>query len=206
MRQGLSASTANLRAHSIMRWFKWQGKKIVLECPSIKMKEPEYLALEDVKRLLAQCRTPFETVLIAVLFDTAVRVSELMNLEISDIDFNRRTIMVTRKGGRREEVNISKKALDTMEDWLNARTNETDRVFMDYEYQDAWRAVTSLGKRVGVKVHPHLLRHSRAIHMLKSGATLNDVKIHLGHRSIMTTADIYGAFKAIDLKDRIPAW
>ena len=205
-KQGKSASTVAMRGHAIIRWFKWRKKTVSLELPTIRMGEPKYMSLQDIEKLLANCKTPLERVLVTVLFDTAVRIAELLNLNKDDIDWALRLITVTRKGGRRQEVNISDKALDAVADWLDRRSMNSKRVFMDITYLDAWRTIKVIGVRAGMKVNPHLFRHSRAIHMLRSGRSLHDVQQHLGHKSITTTANIYGQFTALDLKERIPAW
>lgn len=201
-----SPSTVCTHAHAIMRYFKWKGKVVELECPSITFGDPEYLSLADVKRLIAACRTPLERAIVIVLFDTAIRINELLTLESEDIDRDMGMITVTRKGGKRDAVNISERAMGALDEWISARKSKTTHVFDNMRYWDAWNMVKQIGIRAGLKVHPHMLRHSRAIHMLMNGAKLHDVQQALGHRSITTTADIYGRFKAIDLKDRIPAW
>lgn len=203
---GKSPSTVSTRAHAIMKYFEWKGEPIRLDCPTIRMKEPEYLSVVQIQKLLSVCRTPLEKTLITVLFDTAIRISELLNLELPDIDRSTLLICVTRKGGRREEVNISEKALEVLDEWISARHSESKKVFMGLDYYSAWLMVKAVGKRAKMKLHPHMLRHSRAIQMRKAGATLEDVKDHLGHQSIVTTANIYSRFKAIDLKERIPSW
>jgi site-specific recombinase XerD len=64
-----------------------------------------------------------------------------------------------------------------------------------------------LGKRANINnMHPHILRHSRAIAMLRGGAKPFVVQQHLGHKSITTTMNIYGMFMASDLKAEIPQW
>ena len=203
---GKAASTVSMRAHAIMRWFKWRGNKISLDCPTIRLNPPKYLSLFQIELLLAHCDTVLEEVLVTVLFDTAVRISELLELQVDDIDYGTKLISVTRKGGRKEEVNISDKGLIVLDKWIEARTVQSKRVFMDLTYTDAWNIIRVLGKRVGIDLHPHMLRHSRAVQMRKAGASLEDIKEHLGHLSITTTANIYSRFKAQDLKERIPEW
>lgn len=203
---GKSPSTVSTQAHAIMRYFRWKGENIRLDCPTIRVGEPDYLSMKQIKTVLGACRSVLERTLVIVLFDTAVRISELLNLKLTDIDRDNGLIGVTRKGGRLEMVNISGKALDQLEVWLEARKSKSEMVFMDLEYYDAWRIVKKLGERLGIKMHPHIFRHSRAVQMLLSGATLHDVQMHLGHASITTTANIYGRFKAIDTKSRIPSW
>lgn len=203
---GKSASTASLRGHAIMRWFRWKGKPIILDCPTVRMGEPEYLVLDQIDKLLAVCNTVLEETLITVLFDTAVRISELLNLEQDNIDRENGFISVVRKGGRREEVNISEKALKAIDTWLEARESESKKVFMDLSYYDAWDILRNVGRRAGIKVHPHIFRHSRAIHMLMNGADIRVVKDHLGHKNIATTINIYGRFMAVHLKKLVPTW
>ena len=205
-KEGKSASTASLRGHAIMRWFRWKGKPITLDCPTIRIGEPHYLVMDQIDKLLAVCTTVLERTFIIVLFDTAVRISELLNLELDDIYWAKGLITVTRKGGRKEEVNISDKAADVLREWLDVRASKSKRVFMDISYYDAWTILKAVGRRAGIKVHPHIFRHSRAIHMLRSGASVYTVKDHLGHKNIATTINIYGRFMAVHLKELIPTW
>lgn len=201
-----SPSTVSLRAHAIMRWFRWKGNLVQLDSPTVRMGEPKYLPMSKVELVMSACNTVLEEALIVVLFDTAVRISELLNLETDDINWNNGFISVVRKGGRREEVNISDKGLRLLKNWLDARSTDSRKVFMGLSYQDAREIIRKVGKRVGIHLHPHMLRHSRAIQMLTARATLHDVQMHLGHTSITTTANIYGRFRALDLRERIPAW
>jgi len=203
---GKSPSTVSTRAHAIMRYFRWKGQNIRLDCPTIRVGEPEYLSIDQLMTVIDKSSSILEKTLVVVLFDTAVRISELLNLRGSDIDRIHNLIGVTRKGGRLEMVNISDKALSQLDVWLGARRFTSKMVFEGFSYYDAWRLIKKLGVKTGIKMHPHIFRHSRAIQMLLSGATLHDVQMHLGHRSITTTANIYGRFKAIDVKKRIPAW
>ena len=135
-----------------------------------------------------------------------MRISELLNLELDDVDWGNGLISVTRKGGRKEEVNISDKALEALGIWIEARESDSKRVFMDITYYDAWTTIKKVGKRAGLKVHPHIFRHSRAVHMLMNGADIRVVKDHLGHKNIATTINIYGRFMAVHLKELVPAW
>lgn len=202
----LSASTVSLRAHAIVKWFKSRGVSIELECPTIRYPSPKYLKVDKIKKLLESCNTLLETVLITVLFDTAVRISELLNLRVDGIDWEEGFISVVRKGGRCEEVNISPKAMSVLKEWLSKRQSRSEKVFDGISYDDAWRIMKKVGKRAGIEVSPHMFRHSRAIQMLMSGRSLHDVQNHLGHANIATTANIYGRFKAVDMKGRIPTW
>lgn len=204
---GKSPSTVGLRAHAIMSFFKWKKMDVHLDCPSIKTRKPEYLKVHEVYKAIKACRTQLERTIVVMLFDTAVRISELLNLTIDDIDWQNKTISVVVKGGREAEINVSDKALKELKDWLSVRQGTSKRVFLDLDYYTAWRIVKNIGKRAGItNIHPHIFRHSRAISMLKSGVQPYIVQQHLVHKSIATTLDIYGAFLAADLREEIPKW
>ena len=201
-----SASTVSLRAHAIMRYLRWKNIQVRLDCPTIRMGEPEYLTMPQIDKVLAACTTVLEQTLVTVLFDSAVRISELLNIGLDNIDWEDGFISVMRKGGRKEEVNISTKALTALEEWLDARSSKSKKVFMGLSYYDAWIMIKAVGKRAGIPLHPHALRHSRAIMMLKSGTPPHIVQRHLGHASIATTMNIYGRLRAVDIKESIPTW
>lgn len=205
-RTGKSASTANLRAHAIMRYLRWKGAPIQLDCPTVRLGEPEYLTMDQLDTVLAASNTVLEQTLITVLFDTAVRINELLGLELDDIDWDYKLISVTRKGGRKDQVNITDKGLDALKKWLDARSSSSKRVFMGLVYYDAWLMIKSVGRKAGIPLHPHIFRHSRAVHMLMNGAELHIVQQHLGHKNIATTANLYGRFKAVHLKRLVPTW
>lgn len=204
--QGKSASTVSLRGNAIIRWFKWKGVKIDIDCPTVRMGEPDYLLINQIEKLIEKSDTVLEKVLVTVLFDTAVRISELLNLELDDIYWETKLISVTRKGGREDLVNISDKALEVLSEWIEIRESNNKRVFMDIDYNYVWGLLKRLGRKCGMRVHPHIFRHSRAIQMLMNGAEMHVVQQHLGHTNIATTANIYGKFKSVHLKELVPSW
>jgi integrase len=202
-------ATANIVAHAILRWFRWKGHPIELEMQSVSAPKPDYRSMEQINILINACHTLLEKVLVIVLFDTAVRISELLNLKIDGINWEQGFISVIRKGGRPDQVNISPRALAVLRGWVNSRAGggESDeRVFMGLTYHDAWRIIRNVGLRAGIAVHPHVFRHSRAIQMLKAGAKPYIVMQHLGHLRLATTMEIYGKFIVTDLKEEIPPW
>ncbi len=205
-RAGKSPSTVSTKAHAIMRYFRWKGQHVSLDCPTIRMGKPEYLTIDEVQEVINACVTPLEKTLVIMLFDSAVRITELLNLELDDVDWDRGLIRVIRKGGRADEVNVSQKALDELAKWLEARKSSSKRIFVDTTYYDCWALMRTLGKRAGVGLRPHLLRHSRAIQMIRAGAPIHIVQQHLGHKTISTTMNIYGMFKPEHLKEEIPDW
>lgn len=205
-KSGLSPSTVNLRANAIMSLFRWKGVKLHLDCPSVKIKPPEYLKAPELEKVIASCQTQLEKTLVVVLYDSAVRISELLNIDIDAIEWKLKTITVKRKGGRIQDVNVTDKGMLELKNWMKTRRTSSSRVFGDLTYYHTWIILKDVGKRAGVKVHPHIFRHSRAIAMLKAGVKPYIVQQHLGHKSITTTMDIYGMFMAQDLRAEIPEW
>lgn len=204
--QGKSASTVSLRGNAIIRFFKWKGVKINLDCPTVRIGEPDYLLINQIEKLIEKSDTVLEEVLVIVLFDTAVRINELLSLELDDIYWETKLISVTRKGSREDLVNISDKALEVLSEWIEIRESNDKRVFMDIDYNYVWGLLKRLGRKCGMRVHPHIFRHSRAIHMLMTGSEMYVVQQHLGHTNIATTANIYSKFKAVHLKMKVPTW
>lgn len=209
MSETLSPSTVNIAAHAIMRYYRWKGSILELDIPSMPSPQPEYLNMSEIDKLISACQSLLDEILIIVLFDTAVRISELLDLKVSDVDWDRGFIGVIRKGGRPDKVNIGKRALLLLGKYIADRDTmgkDDDRFFMGLTYMDAWRRIKAIGKRAGVKIHPHILRHSRAIQMLMNNTQPYIVQQHLGHLRLSTTMDIYGKFIVTDLKEKIPPW
>ena len=129
-------------------------------------------------------------------------------MHVDDINWEGGLLSVISKGGKADFVNISSRGLEALRIWLDNRQIDTEKVFGSIEYYDAWRLLRNISKRgkFRIELRPHLLRHSRAIQMLRNGATIYAVQQHLRHRSISTTMNIYGRFKAGDLKEQIPKW
>jgi len=201
---GKSASTVGGYGRAITKWFKWKGIEVVLDVPPVEMKDPHYLTAKQIDELLAGC-SGIEYLIIAILFDTAIRINEFMNIRVCDVDFDKKVIHVTRKGGHRDTVNIDERLLDLLKLYMRDKSPD-DNIFAGLDYNKALKLVKDAGKRIGVDITPHTLRHSRAIQMLNEGAELWVVQQHLGHTSIATTANVYGRFTKEHLKDKIPAW
>jgi integrase/recombinase XerD len=179
-----------------------------LESPKIRRSLPGYLRLEEIERLLAQPdeKTPIglrDRAMLDVLYSTGLRVSELVNLRVMDLDHQVGCIRCIGKGDKERIVPIGKKALALVERYLrdarpklvpagkqvnspvlfiNSRGGPLSRV-------GVWKILSSYGKRAGLRMPltPHMLRHSFATHLLEGGADLRSVQLMLGHSDISTT-------------------
>jgi len=203
---GRSANTIAVKANAIRRWFKWKGNPISLDARPPHIPAPEYVTEEELGRLITACRSPLEKAILIGLFDTGCRISEWINIKTTDINWQEGLIKVTRKGGRETWVNASSHALNALEEWLNVRKSASELVFLGMTRQCAWGVIRQVGQRIGIELHPHMLRHSRAVQMLIAGADMHTTQQHLGHTSINTTMNIYSQLKPNDLKSLIPDW
>lgn len=207
LKEKLAPSTVAIRGHAIMRWFRWHKVAVKLDLPSIGTPTPRYYNVLEIGKLLEACRSLLETTLITVLFDCGLRISELLGLKLVDIHRDTLTLTVTGKGNRIGQVNITKKAMDVLDTWIEKRGIESDKVFGALNYQEARKMMIGIGTRAGFSTpRLHMLRHSRAVQMLNAKTPPYVVQQHLRHRTIATTLDVYGQFTAVDLKEHIPEW
>ncbi|MGY3765185.1 tyrosine recombinase XerC [Vagococcus vulneris] len=140
--------------------------------------------------------------LLEVLYGTGIRVSELTNLEINDIDFNAHVFLVHGKGNKERYVPFGSYAMDAINDYLNAARPE---LISKGRQEHHYLLVNHRGGQLttpGVKyilqevvksssltsdIHPHMLRHTFATHLLNNGADMRTVQELLGHASLSTT-------------------
>jgi integrase/recombinase XerC len=140
-----------------------------------------------------------DLLIIEILYGSGIRVSELVGLDLQDIDYARKILRVTGKGDKQRMVPFSDPAGVALASWVkNARPQ------FENELSGNALLITSRGKRVGVRqvyalvagllaetavgvAGPHALRHSAATHLLDGGADLRAVQELLGHSSLATT-------------------
>ena len=180
-----------------------------LESPKTSRPLPSVLDYEnEVKKLLEQ--PDLSTVLgkrdkalLELLYSCGLRISEAINLKLSDLVLRERFIVVMGKGSKQRVVPMGKEAAFWVKNYLvKARTklakgHSQNFIFLNQHGRKlsrmgAWKILKSYVKRAGIKkqVHPHTLRHSFATHLLQGGADLRTVQELLGHADISTT-EIY---------------
>lgn len=141
--------------------------------------------------------------IIEVLYGCGVRVGELCGMDIGDIDFDAGTIRVLGKGSKERIAPLGSRAADALGEYLAqgrprlrsvpGLTPTTSAVFLSsrglrLRREVVFRIVRALGDRAGVSgLHPHVLRHSYATHMLEGGADLRSLQELLGHADLSTT-------------------
>ena len=180
----------------------------LLESPHLPKHLPEYLTTEEVDRLeaaidLTSAEGHRNRAIIEVFFSCGLRVSELVELKLSNLFLNERFMRVVGKGGKERLVPISQRAVGELELWFDDRRQmrikpgEDDYVFLNRRGHHLTRTmilimVKRLGEAAGIKktLSPQTLRHSFATALLRGGADLRVIQVLLGHADIATT-EIY---------------
>ncbi len=182
---------------------------ILLESPKIGTKLPTVLNIEEIDAMieaidLSKPEGHRNKAIIETLYGCGLRVSELVNLKISQINFDEQYIIVTGKGNKERIIPINKKALNAINIYLTHQRNkmtvkkdDKDILFLSRRGTKLTRfminaIIKDLTSKAGIhkKVTPHTFRHSFATHLIQGGADLRAVQEMLGHESILTT-EIY---------------
>ena len=161
---------------------------------SVETKHTKTLTEEQVIKLVSGNLGKRDEAIVRVLYSSAMRVSELCNLQWKDvIESGKRAILVIRgKGGKTRESGISESAYGAMTQLRTPTTLDIDFVFMSNRKQQMDRTTvnylfTKLSAIVGKDISPHWLRHSHITHSLQRGANPTDVMHQAGHSSLATT-------------------
>ncbi len=200
------ASIRAYHAFVITEGYATDDPTAMIDSPRRTAALPKALTVDQVTRLVEA--PDISTVLgrrdraiLEVLYGTGCRVSELVDLDLHDVDFETRTAIVTGKGNKQRLVPIGTFASDAIVSWLpdrlELRTPGADpgALFLTargnrLSRQTVWRIVRRIGASVGIvekQLSPHVLRHSAATHMVEGGADLRTVQELLGHASLSTT-------------------
>ena len=181
----------------------------LIESPKISRKLPDTLSIEEIDLLISNLDLSKEQgernlAIIELLYGCGIRVSELVDLKISDLFFNENFIKVTGKGNKQRLIPIGNITKQNVNNYLQNSRNKikvvsafNDHVFLNRRGKNLTRAmiftiVKNLAKKANFSksISPHTFRHSFATHLLENGADLRTIQQLLGHESI-TTTEIY---------------
>lgn len=181
----------------------------LIDAPKLGRKLPETLSVADIDRLigaidLSKDEGERNRALLETLYGCGLRVSELVNLKLSDLFPEEGFLRVTGKGNKQRFVPIAPSTLKYIGFYVNGRRNmlsiakgHEDTVFLNRRGKGLTRAmVFTIIRRLaqaidlGKTISPHTFRHSFATHLLENGADLRSIQLMLGHESI-TTTEIY---------------
>lgn len=189
-----------------------------LESPRRWERLPKAISIEDVKTFLESGETKAlsdpiagrDSVMFELLYSSGLRVSELISLRLEDISFDAGFLRVTGKGSKERIVPLHMRALERLRKYVITerpqilRKKNSPYLFITRRggymtRQRFWQTMKKLGRRTGLDISPHTIRHSFATHLLEGGADLRSLQKLLGHADISTT-QIYTKVTADRLK------
>lgn len=194
--KGYSTSAVNLVHNALNFYYGKILRKAVKNIPFQKREQTikEVLSQDEIRQLLEVTANPKHRLMIELLYASGVRVSELIKIKIEQIDWDRKMLLVKLgKGNKDRYTLLSEKVISQIQDYLQSRKNKSSYLFDSSDGHITLRTVQQVlnhaAKKAGLarKVHPHLLRHSFATHLLESGVRESQIQQLLGHKDIRTT-------------------
>ncbi|WP_425448687.1 site-specific tyrosine recombinase XerD [Dethiothermospora halolimnae] len=225
-KKGRAASTISRSLASIRSFYQFllnigkvsKDPTINLQSPKQEKKLPNILTLKEVEILLEQpdINSPKgvrDRAMLELLYAAGIRVSELIKLDMEDINLDMGFIMCSRESTNERIIPIGKMAIEMLRDYVSnhrnsfIKNNIESALFVNYHgkrltRQGFWKIIKSYTKKANInkKITPHTLRHSFAVHLIQNGADLKSVQEMLGHSDISTT-QIYTQIVESKIKD-----
>lgn len=200
---GCSKVTVDNIRRNLSSFFSWlEEENYILKSPmrrihKIKTNQlvKEVISDEDIERLRDKCACKRDLAMIDLLYSTGIRVGELVNLNISDIDFEARECVVFGKGGKERKVYFDAKAKLHLQKYLESRNDLNPALFvtLDSPYNRLKISgveirIRELGRSVKLsRIHPHKFRRTMATRAIDKGMPIEQVQKILGHSQIDTT-------------------
>jgi len=212
-RAGLSASSIKLIVVALKIFFRFLARKGILDrdptqglaLPRIERYLPETLNELQVEQLIERIDTKVplglrDRAIVELLYASGLRISELANARLENLDFEERILRVIGKGNKTRLVPVGHKACDALAAYLSierpklVKRRSGNDIFLSERGTKLttgriWQIVKKISRHSGLEknVYPHLLRHSFATHLLSNGADLRIIQEMLGHADISTT-------------------
>jgi integrase/recombinase XerD len=207
-KNGLKSSSVNRKISSLKSFYLFLIKKKLISLsplsevitPKKEQYLPSSMSEDEVEQLLQSPNIELnieirDKAMIEMLYATGVRISELINLKMIDIDIERSVLKVLGKGSKERLVPFGEKASDSLSCYLKKRQKSSAKeVFLSNRGEKMsrtgfWQRIKIYLSREGLKdtISPHTLRHAFATHLLNRGADLRSVQLLLGHSDLSTT-------------------
>ena len=203
----LAPSSIIRKVASLRGFFKWanstgiidKNPAATLEQPKVPQRLPKVVSIKEIEEMLHNNLTPLQEVIMELLYSCGLRVSELVNLKVSDIDLQSKYVRCFGKGSKERIIPIGETAKNVVKKYLPVRDllikkyNLTTKLLLILENgrlinrQDVYNFIHSQGKLIHKNISPHTLRHSFATHLIENGADLRIVQELLGHSDVSTT-------------------
>lgn len=193
---------------SLRGFFKWfcaneygtKNPAQTLEQPKLPKHLPKVMTIEELNQILNTNLTEEETLIVELLYGCGLRVSELVNLQLNNIDIKSKYIQCYGKGSKERIVPFGEKAKAALKKYLKVRDLiilknklvDNKILFLKDDgkqitRQDVYNFIKKQGEKIHKHISPHTLRHSFATHLLENGADLRVVQELLGHSDVSTT-------------------
>ncbi len=205
--RGISRKSLMRRVSGIKMFFRYLIEEgavkdttiLAVDTPKAEKKLPKTLSQDQIKGLLSgingeRAIDKRNLAILTFLYGTGARVSELVALNLNDVDFNSGLVRLKGKGGRDRIVPAGSYVIEKMKDWLDVRHDASGAVFTSLKgsriSERHIRNILSAALRraaLTLPLSPHGMRHSFATHMLENGADIRTVQELLGHMSLSTT-------------------
>lgn len=177
---------------------------LLISNPKVEQSLPNFLYYQELEKILdtPDCKSSIgqrNGLILELFYSTGVRVSELVNIQLKDIDFHNYYIKILGKGNKERYVIYGKRCSDLMDTYLEDGRRKLNRKNIDYLFLNnngeflttggVEYIINKIVRSSGIKSHvsPHTLRHTFATHMLNEGADLKSVQELLGHSDLKTT-------------------
>ena len=201
---GASITTADTLRSILQSFFGWgEVEGIVRISPmrsiprfKIPQRKPKGLTKTELERLRCACRDARDRALVEAYYATGCRVSELIGVNRDQVDLATGRIVVTGKGSKERTVTMTEQAVLYLQRYLDGRHDSNAALFVTSlspyrrlsvsAIQDVF---SRLGRDAGItkRVHPHLMRHTRATSMLRANVPIDTIRQALGHKMVQTT-------------------
>jgi integrase/recombinase XerC len=172
---------------------------LLIKTPKVERELPKTIDFDDLKKMMtinsSQYKELRSVLMIELLYSCALRVSELVGINLEDIDMNEGFVKVMGKGNKARFSPMGQTTIDVLKRYIKQRPNcNSDALFINQKNtRISTRTVQNVVKKralqvgVSINVHPHMLRHAAATHFLQSSHDLRTVQEFLGHKSIKST-------------------
>ncbi len=203
-KRGISTASRNRAVYILRSFYNYCVKKDIVdkniaalvEPVKIKQKERDFLTEDEFEALAAAIKQPVIKAVVDTMFYTGGRVTEIIELELEDVDLDNRVIhIIEGKGGKDRDIPISDKLYDILENYLdNIRYSDSNRFFalektgkVSNSYIN--RLLKEAADEIGLEkeVSAHVLRHSFGTNLLEKGASVVSIQKLLGHASLSVT-------------------
>ena len=193
-----SKSTIRNMLFAMEHYFKFNDKEVHFDKPRMTRGLPHFLTEKDVQQLLFAIDSYRDFAIVSVLAYSGIRVSELCNLDVEDIEYQNRTLRIRHgKGDKDRDVMISQECISAINEYLKHRPAPSDgatALFLNkfhrrFRYKDIENMVRKYAGKSGLtkRITPHVLRHTLATNMLAHGCPVAFIQKQLGHNDITTT-------------------